>query len=174
MKTRYTVLGFSLVLALAMAVPALGGPSNPASKAALTLQKVNTKAKNALNAANAAQTTANQANTAAAAAQSSANAANANANTRIRSVVRRTDITGDNNTTPKSLGVPCQSGEDVTGGGFVLGGTAPNNIVVNLSDQGTGLYGVALNSWEVSAHALAGTPIWSLRVIAECGQKPAG
>ena len=35
MKKRYTVLGLSLVLALALAVPAMGGPTNPLASATL-------------------------------------------------------------------------------------------------------------------------------------------
>jgi hypothetical protein len=87
MKNRYLVFGLSIVLALALAVPALGGPTNPvaslsasaksiakkALKKAKTAQK---KAESAQSAANAAQSTANTANTAAGKAQTTANTAN--------------------------------------------------------------------------------------------------
>ncbi len=70
MKKRYTVLGLSLFLALALAVPALGGPSNPvasisasvkstANKALKKAKSAQKTANNALNAANGAQSTAN-------------------------------------------------------------------------------------------------------------------
>ncbi|HEX3042850.1 MAG TPA: hypothetical protein VHP56_12250 [Solirubrobacterales bacterium] len=81
MKNRYLVLGLSLVLALAMAVPALGGPGNPvasiSASAKSTANKALKKAKAAQKTANAAQSTANAAQSAANGAQSTANAANA-------------------------------------------------------------------------------------------------
>jgi membrane protein involved in colicin uptake len=100
MKSRYAVLFLSLVLALALAVPALGGPTNPiasisasvksiankALKKAKTAQKTAntanttansalTEAKKALTAAGGAQTTANTAQTEAKKAQTTANTA---------------------------------------------------------------------------------------------------
>lgn len=97
MKKRYTVLGLSVVLALALAVPALGGPSNPIADVSATVKSTANKAlkkaknaektaKNALNTANSANSNANSANseakkaaTAAAAAQATANTAKATA-----------------------------------------------------------------------------------------------
>jgi membrane protein involved in colicin uptake len=97
MSKRYFVLGLSVVLALSLAVPAFGGPSNPiagvsadaltvAKKALKTAKKANKTANSALNAANNAQSTANSALTeakkgvsAAGAAQTSANNAQASA-----------------------------------------------------------------------------------------------
>jgi hypothetical protein len=61
MKRRHLLFGAAAVLALALAVPALGGPSNPIAEKALSLTKVNKKAKNALNTANAAQSSATSA-----------------------------------------------------------------------------------------------------------------
>ena len=79
MTKRYLVLGLSVFLALALAVPALGGPSNPVASTSATAKQL---AQKALNKAKAAQKTANQAknkaNTAinnAANAQSAANGA---------------------------------------------------------------------------------------------------
>lgn len=77
MKRRYTVLFLSLVLALALAVPALGGPSNPIASVSATVKQTATKA---LKKAKAAQNTANTALTAAGAAQVSADKAQATAN----------------------------------------------------------------------------------------------
>src|SRR6476661_6141158 len=54
MKRRHLLFGAAAVLALALTVPALGGPSNPIAREALSLTKVNKKAKNALSTANAA------------------------------------------------------------------------------------------------------------------------
>jgi multidrug efflux pump subunit AcrA (membrane-fusion protein) len=83
MKKRYLVLGLSIVLALALSVPALGGPTNPiASISASTKSIANKalkKAKAAQTAANNAQTTANSASSAAAAAQKSADTAQTSA-----------------------------------------------------------------------------------------------
>jgi membrane protein involved in colicin uptake len=76
MKKRYAVLGLSLFLALALAVPALGGPTNPVASisagAKSIAQKALKKAKAAQQAANNAQATANSASSAASAASSAA------------------------------------------------------------------------------------------------------
>jgi hypothetical protein len=87
MKSRYAVLFLSMVLALALAVPALGGPTNPvatisasvkktANKALKTAKAAQTTANSALSAATSAQSTANSASSAAKNAQNTANAAN--------------------------------------------------------------------------------------------------
>ena len=86
MKNRYLVLGLSVVLALALAVPALGGPSNPVASLSASVKSVANKAlkkaktaqktaEAAQNAANSAQTAANSAGTAAGKAQTTANGA---------------------------------------------------------------------------------------------------
>ncbi len=76
MKKRYSVLGLSLILALALAVPALGGPSNPiasvSADAKTIAEKALKQAKAAKKAAKAAQNTANSANAAAGSASSAA------------------------------------------------------------------------------------------------------
>jgi uncharacterized protein DUF3359 len=64
MKRRHVLLGVGAVLALSLAVPALGGPSTIAEKA-VSLTKVSKKAKLALGTANSAQNTANNAQSAA-------------------------------------------------------------------------------------------------------------
>ncbi|HEX4668649.1 MAG TPA: hypothetical protein VH275_01570 [Solirubrobacterales bacterium] len=85
MKKRYTVLGLSLVLALALAVPALGGPSNPIASVSASVKSIANKAlkkaKTAQATAESAQNTANSASSAANAAQKDANAAQKTANT---------------------------------------------------------------------------------------------
>jgi membrane protein involved in colicin uptake len=79
MKKRYTVLGLSLVLALALAVPAMGGPTNPLASASKSVQSIANqalkKAKAAQKTANAAQSTANSASSSASAANSAADKA---------------------------------------------------------------------------------------------------
>ena len=83
MRNRYLVLGFTVVLALALSVPALGGPSNPLSSGATALKdtasKALKKAKKANTAAKAAQSTADQALTRAGSAQDDADAAQTSA-----------------------------------------------------------------------------------------------
>jgi hypothetical protein len=78
MKSRYLVLCLSLVLALALAVPALGGPTNPIASISATVKQTANKA---LKKAKSAQKTANEAQSAAATAQSSADVAQKTANT---------------------------------------------------------------------------------------------
>jgi membrane protein involved in colicin uptake len=91
MKSRYLILFLSVVLALALAVPALGGPTNPiasisasvkqtANKALKKAKAAQKTANSALNTANSAQTTANSAQSAAKAAQSTATSAQTAAN----------------------------------------------------------------------------------------------
>jgi cytoskeletal protein RodZ len=88
MKKRYTVLGLSLVLALALAVPALGGPTNPIASVSASVKSIANKAlkkaKAAQTAANAAQSTANSASNAAAAAQKAADGAQSTANNALK------------------------------------------------------------------------------------------
>ena len=77
MKKRYAVLGLSVVLALALAVPALGGPTNPIASISKSTKAI---AKKALKKANKAQKTANNALNAANSASSTANSASSTAN----------------------------------------------------------------------------------------------
>jgi len=77
MSKRYVVLGLSVVFALALAVPALGGPSNLIAKTSASVKKTANKA---LKTANTANKTANSALSAAGAAQSDANTAKGDAN----------------------------------------------------------------------------------------------
>jgi hypothetical protein len=77
MSKRYAVLGMSVFLALALSVPALGGPSNPVASTSATAKAL---AKKALRKANRAQRTANQANGKANQALSNAASAQSTAN----------------------------------------------------------------------------------------------
>jgi membrane protein involved in colicin uptake len=76
MSRRYAVLGLSVVFALALAVPALGGPSNPIASVSASVKQTANKA---LKKAKSAQNTANSALNAANAAQGSANSAQSDA-----------------------------------------------------------------------------------------------
>lgn len=76
MSKRYAILGLSVVFALALAVPALGGPSNPIASTSASVKKTANKA---LKTAKNAQKTANSAASAASAAQNTANGASSDA-----------------------------------------------------------------------------------------------
>jgi hypothetical protein len=78
MSRRYLVLGLAVVLALALAVPAFGGPTNPLSNLAASSKTVAAKA---LKTAKAAKKSAAAASAAAGAAQSTANEAKKKAET---------------------------------------------------------------------------------------------
>lgn len=84
MSKRYAVLGISVVLALALAVPAFGGPSNPiasiSASAKQTANKALKKAKAAQQTANGASATASTALAEAQKAQSEAQKAQSTAN----------------------------------------------------------------------------------------------
>jgi hypothetical protein len=182
MNRRYLVLGLSSVLALSLAVPALGGPSSPIATISGSAKKV---AKKALRAATAAQDTANQAlstansanslantaNTAAKAAQTSANnaqtsadAANANANTRFNDTTTFNGTASANDgTSPKNATANCPTGSVVTGGGYDIGGTDNDDeAIVTESTYG--------DSWFVIGQEVQGsTPgNWSLTARALC------
>lgn len=92
MKKRYAVLGLSVFLALALAVPAFGGPSNPiasisasvkstANKALKKAKSAEKTAKTALSTANAANSAAGTAGSDAKKAQTTASSAQTTANT---------------------------------------------------------------------------------------------
>lgn len=79
MKNRYLILGLAAFLAVALTVPALGGPSNPiadgAASAKKTAKKALKKAKKANQAAKGAQASADAAQASADGAQSTASGA---------------------------------------------------------------------------------------------------
>lgn len=76
MKKRYMVFGLSIVLALALAVPALGGPTNPIASVSASVKSIANKA---LKTAKKAQKTANSALSAASSAQGAASGAQSSA-----------------------------------------------------------------------------------------------
>lgn len=190
MKRRYAVLGLSVVLALALAVPAMGGPSNPVAsvsasaksiankalkKAKTAQQTANTangtantalaEAKKGVTAAATAQTAANSAQATANAAKKQAEEANTNANSRIKSAVERSASVASSNAINKAESAFCEANETVLGGGFFVGGTS-SQVTVGSSEHT--LYG---EGWFVSANAVTGTPTWSLTAYAMCGTR---
>ncbi|HKG35415.1 MAG TPA: alanine-zipper protein [Solirubrobacterales bacterium] len=194
MRNRYLVLGLSVVLALALAVPAMGGPSNPIASASATAKQIAKKAlrkarqaqstaNTALTNANAAQQSANQAQqsanqaetkadnaqTSANSAQTSADAANANANNRFQSMREvfgtANPSTGTNTTGGKSSTANCGTGEQVTGGGYFVNGDS-NQITV--TTQHKPLYS---EGWFATGQEISGDPSWSIQAFAECASK---
>lgn len=202
MKRRYLVFGLSVVLALALAVPALGGPSNPIASASKSVKSIaqtalkranqaKKQAKTALNkaneaqssangaqkSANGAQNTADSAKTAAAAAQSTADsavaaaataqaaaeAAQATANSKISgsSFHEGSSVSGASESALAASG--CETGEEPSGGGFVITGAQSDRVRVDLSSQ-------YLNGWIVSADNISGLAggSWSLTAVAIC------
>jgi membrane protein involved in colicin uptake len=85
MKRRYALFGMTALLAVALTVPAFGGPDNPVAdtfaSAKSTAKKALKKAKQANKAAKTAQTTADGAQGSADAAQAAADTAQTSANT---------------------------------------------------------------------------------------------
>jgi membrane protein involved in colicin uptake len=91
MKRRYIVLSLSLVLALALAVPALGGPSNPIASTSASVKQIAVKA---LKKAKVAQKTANTALGVANSAQGAANDAKGDVN-KVQKEVKTAQTTAD-------------------------------------------------------------------------------
>jgi hypothetical protein len=194
MSKRYVALSLSVVLALTLAVPAFGGPSNPVANSAASLKKTATTAlktaKSARKSARKAQTTAdsalskaNSAQTAAGKAQSdatsatskanaaqttadsalaAANAAQASADSKVDAVAQRVEgSAAAGNAAGTLAGVSCDAGNEITGGGFSIGGGDANEAVVTLSTQ---FYN---DSWVVQARNQVGTAGTNWTVTAE-------
>lgn len=188
MRNRYLVLGFASFLAVAMAVPALGGPSNPIATTSASALKVAKKAKQkatqaqttadtalnsattANNTANQARTTANQARTEAMAAQTTANSAQAAANaaqTTANSKYDQVDWEEGASSPSDAVGkglltAPCAAGySDVTGGGWsTLGDADDMRIDLNVA---------YVNSWAIIADdAGAEATNWSVAPSVVC------
>jgi hypothetical protein len=194
MKKRYTVLALSVVFALALAVPALGGPTNPIASVSASVKSIATKAlkkakaaqktantalsdanaaqsdaNNASKAAKTAQTTANEAKTAAATAQTTANNALSVANSKLKTTEFVVGTATESNTTAfKIASASCPSGSVVTGGGFEVGPNGTAQSEVTMGSEQSAFYGPG---WLVTANAIAGkTPTWSLKAIAVCAK----
>jgi membrane protein involved in colicin uptake len=199
MSKRYAVLGLSVVLALALAVPALGGPTNPiasisasakatANKALKKAKAAQSTANSALSAANAAQsdatkaqgeaknaqTTANSAKSTATTALSTANAAktaadNANANANTR-IKESIEVS---ESVAESASTPKFTSVSCPSGDPVLGGgfsVGGESNKVTVTASEEQLYG---GGWFADASTIngQGAPSWSLVVVAVCGTK---
>lgn len=199
MSKRYAVLGLSVFLALALAVPAFGGPSNPIAGASASVKSTANKAlkkakaaqktanganatanaalseaKTARDEAKKAQTTANTANTTAAGAKTAADeakaaAASAEANANTR-IKDSTQVVGESSGESNSAS-KFASASCGTGQPVLGGGfsVGGENNKVTVTQSEEQLYG---GGWFVAAQAIAGqTPTWSITAIAICGTK---
>jgi hypothetical protein len=188
MKSRYTVLFLSLVLALALAVPALGGPMNPiasiSSSIKSTANKALKKAKAAQKTANTALSTANTANATAGTAQTEAKKAQTTANSaqttaneaKTAAATAQTTANSKFGTTVTEFGkfepgttsaasiVSCPAGSEVTGGGFQVGGEGANEVVPTFDSS----YG---DAWAITVERIpSGSKSWSVQGIAVCAK----
>ena len=172
MRNRYLVFGLAAFIAIAMAVPALGGPSNPIASSSANALKIAKKAKQkataaqttadeALAKANAADTKAANAQTTASAAQTAATNAQNTANSKYGSVSNVEGTPSPSDNTDKSVVIAaCPGGNDLVGGGFIINGTGNADAAVTLNsayltgwaviadDQGT-----LGTNWDVTASA---------------------
>lgn len=199
MSKRYLIFGLSVVLALALAVPAFGGPSNPIAGASASVKSIANKA---LKKAKAAQKTANGASATANAAltegktareeakkaQATANAAQSTANTAkgtadaAKAAAEQAEANANTRIQASTQVVGEPSLENTTASKFasascgtgqpVLGGgfsVGGENNKVTVSQSEEQLYG---GGWFVAAQSIAGqTPTWAITAIAICGTK---
>jgi hypothetical protein len=183
----------SAVLALSLAVPALGGPDNPVATASKGAKKL---AKQALNAANkaqqtadTAQQTANQAqqtatgaqstatnalnqaqaaNTAAQAANTAAQNAQATADSKVDGLEQIIGPGSGTSSTNKGDTAACSSGKEVTGGGYFTSGAGDNDITATFN-------GFFYNTgWIVNMEEIGGgtADTWQVTAEAVCASDP--
>lgn len=196
MKSRYVVLSLSVVLALALAVPALGGPTNPlASLSASVKQTANKalkKAKNAQATANSALavagaaqadagkalSAANSANTAAKKAQTTADAAQSTANSaKTAAAAAQATANSKLGTTTSVFG--STEGPNTTSGFGVTGCPSGSQLTGGgYETSGVGANEVVPifnssygNAWLTALERIPGqADSWSVRVIAICAK----
>lgn len=195
MKRRYAVLGLSVFLALALAVPALGGPTNPVASISASAKSIANKA---LKKAKAAQQTANTANGTANTALSTANSALAEAKKGVaNAATAQTTANGakklaeeantkaeaaNANANTRVLGAVERSGSsenntettksasvECESNEVTLGGGFFVGGTANSVTVGASEHLFYGNGWFVSARAISGTPTWSLTAYAMCG-----
>lgn len=188
MRNRYLILGLSTFLAVALAVPALGGPSNPiadgAASAKKTAKKALKKAKKANQAAKAAQSsadaaqlsadgaqsTADGAQSAAEAAQASADAAQASADAAQATADSKygtvTNVEGTtsplNNSSKSVVFATCPSGRDLAGGGYIANGTGNEDAAVVFNTAYLDAWGVVADDQGTNGNT------WDITPTARC------
>lgn len=199
MRKRYAVLGLSVVFALALAVPAFGGPTNPLASISATVKqtanKALKKAKAAQKTANEAKSLAGTANTGAGAALTEAQKGVADAATaqtsatnaqKAAEAAKKAAEAAEANAKTRLAGSEQRVGEPSEGtatskfassscptGNPVLGGgfsVGGENNKVTVTQSEEQLYG---GGWFVGAQTIngQGTPSWSITAIAICGTK---
>jgi membrane protein involved in colicin uptake len=152
-KNRYFLLGGTIVLALSLAVPALGGPSNPiasvsasakktanralraAAAAQDTANKAQTTANTALTTANTAKTTADKAQVDATAAKAAAAAAQATADSKLGTPTTNSgDTSASNATDSKQIISTCPAAQPkLLSGGYIMTGAATNDLTATVN-----------------------------------------
>jgi hypothetical protein len=197
MSKRYAILGLSVVFALALAVPALGGPTNPIASSSASVKKTANKAlktaktaqktangansdaakalaeaKKGVNAAGSAQTTANTAKASADSAKGTADAAKAaaaaaEANANTR-LKSSSQVVGESS---ESNTTASKFASASCTGRPVLGGgfsVGGENNKVTVTQSEEQLYG---GGWFVAAQTIngQGTPTWAITAVAICG-----
>ena len=200
MSRRYAILGLSMVFAVALAVPAFGGPSNPVASISASAKQVANKALKKANAAqstantaqstaNSALSTANQAQSEAKKAQTSANNAGAAANgaKSIAEAAKSAAAAAEANANTRFKTAEIVFGESTlentnttktAGAGcgafnsVMGGGFAVGGESNNVTVTASAPEIFYGEGWFASAKAIgAGTPTWSLQANAICGRK---
>jgi trimeric autotransporter adhesin len=155
MSKRYAVLGLSVVLALALAVPALGGPSNPVASMSASVKKIANKA---LKTAKAAQTTANSALSAANGAQSDATSAQSDATKALSEAKKAQTSATSAQTSANSAKATADSAKATADAANAAAAAAEANANTRIKD-----------SHEVIGTASASDTVTSKSSSAECG-----
>jgi uncharacterized phage infection (PIP) family protein YhgE len=187
-RNRYLILGLSAFLAVALTVPALGGPSNPiadgAASAKKTAKKALKKAKKANKAAKAAQSSADAAQlsadgaqstadgaqsaaeaaqTSADTAQASADAAQSTADSKYGSMTNVEGTTSPTNNAAKGVVfATCPSGRDLAGGGYIVNGAGNDDARVTFNTAYLDAWGVVAGDQGIEG----GT--WDVTPTARC------
>jgi hypothetical protein len=143
-KNRYFLLGITGVLAISLAVPAFGGPSNPVASSAASAKTVAKRALSAANSAqntantalstaNSARTTANTAQTTATQARTAADEAKAIAATKLGPATSQNgDQSPSNPTGPKQIISSCPAGK-LLSGGYITAGANQNDLTATVN-----------------------------------------
>lgn len=182
MKRRYALFGITAMLAVSLAIPAFGGPSNPVASslasakgtAKKALKKAKQASKDAAAAqstadsaqsdANSAQNTADAAQTAATNAQTAADAAQTTANGKYgtQDFVVGTATPSDSSSNKVAF-AGCPAGFVYTGGGHSITGAVADITVTSSSPY-------INNNWSVVANEIGGGTgsNWSLRANVMC------
>lgn len=140
---------------------------NTANGAQGTANDAQGAAANAQSTADAAQSAANNAQSTADGAQAAANAAQATADSKLEDTTQVFGTASANNSNAAKLAsASCPSGAEVTGGGYTIGGSDPDEAAAQLEFA----YG---SGWIVQAQRIEGTTAnnWSLQASVMCATR---